>query len=107
SNRTCGFPASGFPTGFVVGSRTRSHWPLQADHAQRTIHPFLRELADAVRRHLVAPSQKMPHLVIHMLINRPVCLARRPASEVISPASQHLVQPLTPLFPRRYVTRLQ
>src|SRR6266702_4716146 len=25
SNRTCGFPASGFPTGFTVDSRTRSH----------------------------------------------------------------------------------
>ena len=50
SNRTCGFPASGFPTGFVADSRTHAHWPLQTDHAQRAKHPFLRELAGACQR---------------------------------------------------------
>ena len=82
SNRTCGFPASGFPTGFIVNSRTRAHWPLQADHAQRAKHHFLGELASAVRRHLVTPSQKLPHLVIGVLINRPVRLAPSPAVEI-------------------------
>ena len=51
-----GFPASGFPTGFIVDSRTRAHRPLQPQYAQGAKHPFLGELAGAVRRYLVTPS---------------------------------------------------
>jgi len=47
-----GFPASGFPTGFIVDSRTRAHRPCTA-YAQGAKHPFLGELAGAVRRYLV------------------------------------------------------
>src|SRR5258706_5887943 len=49
----------------------------------------------------------MPHLVIYMLINRPVGLGRSSATEVCSPASQDLVQPSAHVSPRPYVTRHQ
>src|SRR4029077_2257878 len=107
SNRTCGFPASGFPTGFIVNSRTRAHRPLQTYHAQGTKHLFLRELAGTLRRHLVAPSQKMPYLLLHIPVFRPVCLGRCPKVEVPSPASDNLIQPLAHFFPWFYVSRHQ
>src|SRR5450759_4662707 len=73
----------------------------------RTEHPFLRELAGALRRHLVTPPQKVPHFVIDMLVNRPVRLARGTAAEVCSPAFQYLIQPLAHLFPWLHVARHQ
>ncbi len=100
SNRTCPFRASGFPTGFIVDSRTRAHRPLQAHYAQRAEHPFLRELAGALRRHLVAPPQKVPHFVIDILVDCPISLRRAPAAEVGSPALQLLIQPLAHFRPR-------
>src|SRR5437870_2435234 len=92
SNRTCGFPASGFPTGFIAfalaqDSQTHAHRPLETNNAQRAEHPFLGELAGAERRHLVTPPQKVPHTVIDILVNRPVRLRGSTASEVCSPAS--------------------
>src|SRR5450759_2256639 len=107
SNRTCGFPASGFPTGFIVDSQTHAPRPLESHHPHRTEHPFLRELAGALRRHLVTPPQKVPHFVIDMLLNRPVGLARGTAAEVCSPAFQYLIQPLAHLFPWVHVARHQ
>ena len=54
SNRTCGFPASGFPTGFTAGSRTGCvKRPPQAIHAQGTVHLLHRKQACALRGHLV------------------------------------------------------
>src|SRR5450759_1048021 len=107
SNRTCPFQSSGFPTGFIVDSQTHAHRPLESHHPHGTEHPFLRELAGALRRHLVTPPQKVPHCVIDMLVNRPVSLARRTTAEVCSPAFQYLIQPLTHLFPWLHVARHQ
>ena len=67
SNRTCGFPASGFPTGFIADSQTYAHRPLEPNHTQRAEHPFLGELVGAVRRHLVAASQKVPHYIMERI----------------------------------------
>src|SRR5208283_1721096 len=92
SNRTCLSQASGFPTGFIVDSQTRAHRPLQANHAQGAEHPFLGELAGALRRHLVSPSQKVPHGVIDILVDRPVGFCGAPAAEVSSPTLQLLIQ---------------
>ena len=107
SNRTCPFRASGFPTGFIVDSRTRGSWPLESEDPQRAIHPFPWELAGALRRHLVPPSQEISHTIIHVLIDcliRPACA---PAVEVLLPASQLLIQLLTDLLPRCSVSPLQ
>ena len=68
SNRTCGFPASGFPTGFVTGSR---HDALpsqmsQSRHTKIAEHRFHAERSDASRGHLAAPDQEVAHAVIQM-----------------------------------------
>src|ERR1035438_9742990 len=107
SNRTCLSQASGFPTGFIVNSQTRVHRPLQAKHTKRAEHPFLGELAGALRGHLVTPSQKVPYRVVDISVNRPVSLAPSAPAKVCSPAVQNLIQPLTHLFPGGYVTRHQ
>src|SRR3989475_2488701 len=107
SNRTCPFRASGFPTGFIADSRTRGSWPLESEDPQRAIHPFPGELAGALRRHLVPPSQEIPHTIIHVLIDCLIRPAFAPAVEGLPPALQLLIQLLTNLFPRCSVPPLQ
>ena len=57
SNRTCGFPASGSPTGLScrgtrgVGSTKESLEPVDPEFS---VHPFIGEQAGASRGHLVA-----------------------------------------------------
>src|ERR1700683_3608067 len=73
SNRTCRFPASGFPTGFTVDSRTRVQLNIaEPEHAQLPAHHFITEAAGAARLHLVTPPQEMPYALIDVVINRPV-----------------------------------
>src|SRR5208283_718642 len=103
SNRTCLSQSSGFPPGFIVDSQTRAHRPLQANHAQGAEHPFLGELMGALRGHLLAPSQKVPYLVVDMLVNRPISLRRAPTAEIRAPAVQCLVQPFAHFRPWPHV----
>src|ERR1700690_1202468 len=86
SNRTCPFRASGFPTGFIVDSRTRGPWSPEPKYAQGPIHPFRRELASALRGHLVPPSQKVPYPIVNVVVYRLIRLARSPYAEVLPPA---------------------
>src|SRR6266849_8827662 len=62
SNRTCRFPASGFPTGFTVNSRTgpQLHW-AESDHSQLPKDHVVRETCGAARWHLVTPPQEVPY----------------------------------------------
>ena len=106
SNRSP-FRASGFPTGFIVDSRTRGPWPLKPKHPQGSIHPFRRELAGALRRHLVPPSQKVPYPIINVLVHRPMRPTRAPYAEVLPPALQLPIQLATNLLPGRPVLAIQ
>src|SRR5271166_1254561 len=74
SNRTCGFPASGFPTGFVTGSRrgVRIATHPWAQHAKRAVHRVHADLPAAARRQLVAPGEEVAHAVIQVRLDHPV-----------------------------------
>ena len=66
SNRTCGFPASGFPTGFTTYSRHGVFPPQvsQSRHTKLAEHRFHAERPDASRGHLMTPDQEVSHTVI-------------------------------------------
>src|SRR5258708_13071864 len=101
SNRTCGFPASGFPTGFTVDSRTRPQLYLtELENTHFTENNIIRETRGAARRHLVTPPQEMPHAIRNIMIDRPIRLRPSAVAEVCRPASQNLVQPIAHLSPR-------
>jgi hypothetical protein len=108
SNRTCRFPASGFPTGFVADSRAGlTQRSLEPEHSQLSVDLLPRKLSGALRGHLVPPSQKMPHTFLHMLIEHFVSLGRASEAEVRFPASQFLVQPIPHFFPRPHIAGLE
>src|SRR5277367_4149461 len=71
SNRTCGFPASGFPTGFMVDSRHDALPPAMAQswHTERAKHGRHRERSDASRGHLVASHEEVADAVIDMRLD--------------------------------------
>src|SRR5215469_14316133 len=104
SNRTCGLPASGFPTGFTVDSRTGfqlSSTNLQ--YSQFAEHCFFGETAGAARLHLMAPPQEVPYALIDVVTNRPVRIGPGSIAEVRRPAPQYLIQPTSHLLPRSLV----
>src|SRR5215831_16064667 len=64
SNRTCRFPASGFPTGFTADSRTRVHTSsAELQYSQFAKHRWDAEAAGAAGVHLVTPPQEMRGLL--------------------------------------------
>src|SRR5437879_6042783 len=108
SNRTCGFPASGFPTGFTVDSRTRPQLYLtELENSQLAEDNVVRKPPGAARRHLVTPPQEMPYAIRNVMIDRPICLRPSPVAEVCRPASQNLIQPILHLRPRPRIAWLQ
>src|ERR1019366_1850204 len=108
SNRTCRFPASGFPTGFVADSRAGlTHRSPEPEHPQLSVDPLPRKLSGALRGHLVPPSQKMPHTFLHMFIEHFVSPRRAPEAEVRFPASHLLVQPIPHFFPWPHIAGLE
>ena len=72
SNRTCGFPASGFPAGFTS---TLSAYGLtiqcQAVDAQLPEDRFVAEASSASRGHFVPPGKKTPHVLHHVGVDTP------------------------------------
>src|SRR5271155_5144040 len=84
SNRTCGFPASGFPTGFMAGSRQDAlpSAMAQSRHTERAEHSGHRERPDASRGHLVASREEVADTVINVRLDRPVRDVMRPRAEV-------------------------
>ena len=104
SNRTCGFPASGFPTAFIADSRSSgAQRPPKPVNSQRPVRLFHRKRASALRRHLVPPSQEMPCPLFRVFVDRPIRPRRAPQSEVCFPASQLLIQPVPHFLPRSVV----
>src|SRR5437867_3289815 len=69
SNRTCRFPASGFPTGFTVDSRTRIQLDVaEPENSQLPEHRLATEAGGAARLHLMTPPQEMPYAVVHVIV---------------------------------------
>src|SRR5476649_1385742 len=87
SNRTCGFPASGFPTGFMTGSRHDALSPAMAQpgHSESAKHCILRERPGASRGHLVASNERVTHAVVDVRLDHPVRDVMRPWAEVAAP----------------------
>ncbi len=89
SNRTCGSPASGFPTGFVAGSRhdARSPAMAQSRDTKRPEDSLPCERPDASRGHLVASDEEVAHTVIKMGLDQPVRGVVGARAEVSAPPS--------------------
>src|SRR5277367_6402578 len=109
SNRTCGFPASGFPTGFTTGSRQDALPPTltQPRHPKRAKHCCHCERPDASRRHLVAPDEEVAYAIIDVRLDRPVRDVMRPWAEVAAPSPQQAGQLRTHVVPSSHVARHQ
>src|SRR5215472_8381286 len=100
SNRTCGLPASGFPTGFTADSRTRLHLnTAELQYSQLAEYRFNTETVGAAGFHLVTPPQEMPYAIINVVVNRPIPRFPSPVVEVRRPAPQSLIQPVSYLLP--------
>jgi hypothetical protein len=109
SNRTCGFPASGFPTGFMTGSR-HGAFPSQVSQSRHTKiaeHRFHAERPDASRRHLVTPDQEVTHAVIQMGLDNAIRDVVGSRAEVTAPSPQQAVQRAAHLGPWPFVARHQ
>jgi hypothetical protein len=61
SNRTCGFPASGFPTGFTTVSRRNALPPTVSPswHAKFAEHRCHRQPPNSPRGHLMVPGEEV------------------------------------------------
>src|SRR5438309_8712346 len=84
SNRTCGFPASGFPTGFTVRRTTvvqRQNPELPKDHVTG-------KSSGPATGNLMPPAEEVPNALADVVVNRPVCPAPRSITEVGRPTAQ-------------------
>ena len=89
SNRTRGFLASGFPTGFTTCSRHGVFPPQvsQSRHTKLAEHRFHAERPDAPRGHLVASDEEVADTVVEVRLDGLVRDAVRAWTEVASPAA--------------------
>src|SRR5215510_12642116 len=88
ANRTCGFPASGFRTAFTT---RHSHGPaegLERDHSKLAKDVMLREASMSTRLHLMPPTKKAAHPLIHKAIQIRTDSPHAPIPEVRRPAPQ-------------------
>ena len=91
SNRTCRFPASGFPAGFhreardgaTLGRRWRHRTPSSP------MNDIKWRIGDCPRPcHLVPSHEEPAHTFEDVLVDATVCLAPRAVAKVVGPASQ-------------------
>jgi hypothetical protein len=111
SNRTCGFPASGFPTGFAAVSG-RSAFPptvAQPRHAKFAEHCGHRKRPNCLRGQFKAPSEEVTHAVVGIGFDRPIRDIMRAGAEVAAPPSsghsirRSLMEPSASLAPQQAV----
>jgi hypothetical protein len=107
-NRTCGFPASGFPTGFVTGSRQDAlpSAMAQSRHTKLTEDCSHRERSCACG-YLVASGEKVTHAVIDVCLDNPVRDVMRPWAEVATPSPHQAGQLRAHILPSSHVARHQ
>ena len=96
SNRTCGSPASGFPTGFSSRHTLdgRSYRPWQ-HYPKFSEHSFRRIPTDASRTHLMPFNQKTSDAVVNVPLHRPIRNHRRAIAKVRAPTPQKRIQPVS------------
>src|SRR5215469_8119330 len=90
-----------------AGPRTGGSGCPQTRNAQRTKDLLIRQQAGSASMHLASPPQKMPDAIRDMMIDRLVGPRPGPVAEVVRPASQETVQPVSHLQPRSHVARYQ
>jgi hypothetical protein len=88
SNRTCGFPASGFPTGLIA----RPTAVIQRQNSKPPEDQVTGESLGSAAGHLMPPTEEMSDASTDVVINRPVCPVARSIAEVGRPAAQQTVQ---------------
>ena len=97
SNRTCRFPASGFPTEFA--STTRSS-PRQA-HDTQFPKDQLRGKPARTQRPVLAPlAQEVPHPLLHVVVYNLIRPGDGSVAEVSLPSTQLRVETVAHLRPR-------
>ncbi len=100
SNRTCRFPASGFPAGFTSTLSAVGLTILgQAMDAQLPEDRSMAEANSASRLHFVPPCEKAPHVLYDMPVERAMRLPAGSVAEVAVPAAQDRVQPIPGVRP--------
>src|SRR6185295_14395988 len=104
SNRTCRFPASGFPTDFLRS--TRSSTP-QTQHAQTPKYALGRIPACPHRRVLRPLTQEIPHPFFHVVVHNLIGPSDCAIAEVLLPSPQLCVETIPHLRPRPFLPRLQ
>src|SRR5438309_2006305 len=84
SNRTCGFPASGFPTGFIVRPTT----VVQRQNPEPPKDQIAGEAFGSAAGYLMPPSEEMSDASADVVINRFVCPAACSIAEIGRPTAQ-------------------
>src|SRR3954470_21723511 len=103
SNRTCGFPASGFPTEFIV----RHTAVIQGQNAEFAINRAMGKSSGSAVWYLMPPTEEVSDAPADVVIDGLVCLGPRAVAEVFGPATQQSVEPVTHLCPGPQVARHQ
>jgi hypothetical protein len=91
SNRTRRFPATGFPTGFIVGHTSPKMHASKAQHAKILEDIVVRELARASALHLVPSGEEVSNAFIDIVVDRPVGLQPSAIAKVRGPSAQECV----------------
>ena len=102
------FPHPALRQGSPPDSRTGTGMhTTQTQNAQRTEDHIVRQNACAARRHLMPPSQEMTHSGRDMIIDRALRLPSSPVAEVVRPAAQNAVEPVSDFRPRALIAGYQ
>src|SRR5512132_1459870 len=104
SNRTCGFPASGFPTGFIA--RHTAAVPNEragggAPRARRT--PLRAESGWCRARAPLTSNQEATDPLVDVVVDRSIRRQAGAVAEVRRPASQQAGEPIAHLGPATHI----
>jgi hypothetical protein len=92
SNRTCGFPASGFPSGFIARPTAwRGVHSSELPHAELREDGAPRECQRTGVLHLVPPDEEVPDTVDDVMVDFLIGRRQRAIAEVGGPAGQEAV----------------
>src|SRR5438309_9345777 len=73
SNRTCGFPASGFPTGFIVRDTAVIQW----QNPETPIDHVMGKSSGSAVWYLMPPSEEVSDASADVMIDGLICLGSR------------------------------
>ena len=73
SSRTCGSPASGFPSSFIAGSRRAANVDMsEPDNSELPKHQVITEAASASGRPLMPPRQEAPYDLVDVVVDHAI-----------------------------------